>query len=150
MRALVLLRNQRESLFAKVCTALRPSAKALFVTLCFWPCSMGSENLFLKPPREPRHPGMALKHQNTRIWYSIFPSYKTTTQNDPWLTSPWHTRVPPGCSGGWYPSVPRAPYTSAPSSPEWFGTCGSLACELRPQRQQPSRYWAGTRKAKYK
>lgn len=61
MRVLVRLRNQGEICFTRALTVLLPVARARLVALCLRPCSIGSENLFLKCPMLPRQPGMALK-----------------------------------------------------------------------------------------
>lgn len=60
IRALVLLKNQGEIFFTRALTVFLPVARVRLVALCLWPCSTGSENLFLKCPKWPRQPGTAL------------------------------------------------------------------------------------------
>ncbi|TNN64515.1 hypothetical protein EYF80_025263 [Liparis tanakae] len=56
MRALVLLRNEQEIFFTRALTAFLPVARTRLVALCLCPCSIGSENVFLKFPKLPRQP----------------------------------------------------------------------------------------------
>ena len=60
MRVLVRLRNHPVILLASICMAFRPVASSLFVAVCLWPCSTGSENCFLKWILLPKSPGTAL------------------------------------------------------------------------------------------